>query len=156
MWNPNDQEANSGEKMLKMSMPLHFFGPNPLSIQGPSQVFDYSRMVGRFFEPDDKICLIFDNVSYDKLRKLPEYAKRHPDISNTYGSLSNQLEYDDMPRAREWADEFEQGIKDFGFSEQQIYRYKDADLLTMQSAIWTGMITLYSNPRSCIIFKDLT
>ena len=63
-------------------------------------------MVGRFFEPDDKICLIFDCVNYDKLRELPEFAKRHLDV-DWKGSLRNELEYPDMPRAREWGDEFE-------------------------------------------------
>ena len=47
-------------------------------------------MTGRFFEPDEKICLIFDNVNYDKLRELPEFAKRHPD-SKGYGSIRNEL-----------------------------------------------------------------
>ena len=32
-----------------------------------------------------------------------------------------------MPRAREWADEFEVGIKEYGFSADQICRYKDVD-----------------------------
>ena len=31
-----------------------------------------------------------------------------------------------MPRAREWADTFEEGIKAYGFSADQIRRYKDA------------------------------
>ena len=75
-------------------------------------------MVGRFFEPDDKICLIFDNVSYDKLRELPEFADRFTDTAPV--SLRNELIYPDMPRAREWADEFEEGIKAYGFSEDQI------------------------------------
>ena len=56
-----------------MTKPLHLYGPFPQSIKGAAQVFDYSRMVGRFFEPDEKICLIFDNVYYDKLRELPEF-----------------------------------------------------------------------------------
>ena len=59
-----------------MTKPLHLYGPFPQSIKGASQVFDYSRMVGRFFEPEDKICLIFENVSYEKLREIPEYAVR--------------------------------------------------------------------------------
>ena len=61
----------------KFSKPLHFFGPNPQSIEGPAQVFDYSRMVGRFFEPDDKICLIFSNEHYNKLRELPKFAHKY-------------------------------------------------------------------------------
>ena len=40
-----------------------------------------------------------------------------------------------MPRAREWADTFEEGIKAYGLSEDQIYRHKDADFDTMRSAI---------------------
>ena len=69
-------------------------------------------MVGRFFEPNDKICIIIDNVNYQDLQQLPEYA----------------LMYPDMPRAREWADEFEEGIKAYGFREDQIRRYKDVDV----------------------------
>ena len=55
-------------------------------------------MIGRYFEPDDKICIIIDNVYYDKLREIPEFNKR------TYRNL---LDFPDMPEAREWADEFE-------------------------------------------------
>ena len=40
-----------------------------------------------------------------------------------------------MPRAREWADTFEEGIKAYGFGEDQIYRHKDVDNDTMKSAI---------------------
>ena len=40
-----------------------------------------------------------------------------------------------MPRAREWADTFEEGIKAYGFGEDQIYRHKDTDNKTMASAI---------------------
>ena len=47
-------------------------------------------MAGRFFEPDEKICLIFDCVNYDKLRKIHEFETKQ-----------------DMPHARVWADEFE-------------------------------------------------
>ena len=65
-------------------------------------MFDYSRMEGRFFEPDDKICLIFCNSRYDKLRKLPEFANKQYN--------DNELVYADLPRARKWADEFEKGI----------------------------------------------
>ena len=66
--------------MLKMTKPLHFYGPNPQSItnEGADQVFDYSRMIGRFFEPEDKICLIFDNEHYEKLRELPEFSELGP------------------------------------------------------------------------------
>ena len=45
-------------------------------------------MVGRFFEPDDKICLIFDNVYYEKLREIPEFGYRYPDIAD-YCDLRN-------------------------------------------------------------------
>ena len=90
-----------------MTKPLHLFGPDPLSIKGVAQVFDYSRMVGRFYEPDEKICLIFDCVRYHKLREIPD------------------LYYRDMPRAREWADEFEEGIKAYGINEEQIQRHRD-------------------------------
>ena len=38
-----------------------------------------------------------------------------------------------MPRAREWADNFELGIKVHGFSTEQIHRYKDVDSSTMNS-----------------------
>ena len=85
-------------------------------------------MEGRFFEPDDKICLIFDNVSYDKLRELPEYAR----------TIGDELEYADMPRAREWANELEEGIKKYGISADQIQRYSDADYDTMDKAIYEG------------------
>ena len=84
-------------------------------------------MEGRFFEPDNKICLIFCNEHYDKLIELPEFDWRHEyDNVGTYG---------DMPRAREWADEFEEGIKRYGFSADQIYRHDDVDSLTMRNAI---------------------
>ena len=73
-----------------MTKPLHLYGPFPQSIKGASQVFDYSRMVGRFFEPDEKICLIFDCVKYDKLRELPEFAERHRD-NDGMGSLRNEF-----------------------------------------------------------------
>ena len=36
-----------------------------------------------------------------------------------------------MPRAREWANEFEQGIKAYGFTDDQIHRYSDSDFSTM-------------------------
>ena len=97
-------------------------------------MFDYSRMEGRFFEPNDKICLIFCNEHYGELRKLPEYAKRYPD-EERYSSLRNEFHYPDMPRAREWANTFEEGIKTYGFSEDQIYRFTDADYSTMSTAI---------------------
>ena len=88
-----------------MTKPLHLYGPFPQSIIGAAQVFDYSRMVGRFFEPDDKICLIFDNVYYDKLREIPEFSKSCENIGFN-GVLKNEFVYHDMPHARQWADEF--------------------------------------------------
>ena len=60
-------------------------------------------MVGRYFEPDEKICIIMDCVNYKRLRELPEFA-----------------DYHDMPQVREWADTFEEGIKAYGFSADQI------------------------------------
>ena len=86
-----------------MVKPLHFFGPNPQSTKGAQQVFDYSRMEGRFFEPDDKICIIIDNADYGNLRKLEEFNKSHM-------FFSNALQFDDMPDTRIWADEFQEGI----------------------------------------------
>ena len=71
-----------------MTKPLHLYGPFPQSIKGAAQVFDYSRMVGRFYEPEEKICLIFCNEHYDKLRELPEFATRYKD-SSIGGSLHN-------------------------------------------------------------------
>ena len=76
-------------------------------------------MAGRFYTPEEKICLIFDNVNYSRLRALPEFAKRHWD-EPYMGSLRNELHYPDMPRATVWADEFEEGIKAFEFSPDQI------------------------------------
>ena len=49
-------------------------------------------MEGRFYEPTEKICLIFSNEHYDELRELREFE-------NSY--------FEDMPYAKEWADEFE-------------------------------------------------
>ena len=99
-------------------------------------------MIGRFFEPDEKICPIFANVNYDELRELPEFSKRHPDYES-YGSLRNEHYYHDMPRAREWADEFEEGIKAYGISEDQIQRYNDVDWRTMYDAIYLGDNSAY-------------
>ena len=66
MWIPNDKEAQSGEKVIKITKPLHLYGSYPESYvsRGAVQVFDYSRMEGQYFEPDDKLCLIFDNTDY--------------------------------------------------------------------------------------------
>ena len=60
-------------------------------------------MVGRFYEPDDKICLIFDNEHYEKLRELPAFSRRHRNGSSIE-SLDSPLMYADMPCSREWAD----------------------------------------------------
>ena len=43
-----------------------------------------------------------------------------------------------MPQARKWADEFEEGIKAYGFSTEQIYRYKDIDENIMSRATCKG------------------
>ena len=40
-----------------------------------------------------------------------------------------------MPHAREWADEFHEGIKAYGFSEELINRHKDVNNETMEDAI---------------------
>ena len=86
-------------------------------------------MVGHFFEPDEKFCLIFHNEFYDKLRELPEFNKRYDDDED------EDLIYDDMPHARKWANEFEDGIKKYEFSDNQIQRYTDVDRETMWYAI---------------------
>ena len=40
-----------------------------------------------------------------------------------------------MPRAKEWAEEFENKIKDHGFSHDEVERYTNADRVTMHTAI---------------------
>ena len=40
-----------------------------------------------------------------------------------------------MPHAREWANQFEKGIKKYGISVDKIYRYRDVDYYTMYDAI---------------------
>ena len=40
-----------------------------------------------------------------------------------------------MSHAREWADEFEEGIKAYGFSADQTQRYNDLDYGFMDRAI---------------------
>ena len=45
-------------------------------------------MVGRFYEPDDRICIIIDNVDYANLRLLPEFQERFPDDKD-WGSFAN-------------------------------------------------------------------
>ena len=74
-WIPN----GDGEIIIKIQRPLHLFGPEPEEeTKGEEPVFDYSRMSGHFFQPDDKLCIIVGNVKYDQLRKQegfsgPEY-----------------------------------------------------------------------------------
>ena len=43
-----------------------------------------------------------------------------------------------MPQARKWADDFEQGIKAYGFNEEQIHRHKDSDDNTINKVIYEG------------------
>ena len=124
-----------------MTKPLHLYGPFPQSIKGAAQIFDYSRMVGRFFGPDEKICLIFHCETYDTLREEPQFAQRH----NIAGFYDNEFEYYDMPRAKEQADEFEEGIKAYGFSEEQIRRYKDVDHNTMSEEIFLASLQMTEN-----------
>ena len=45
-----------------------------------------------------------------------------------------------MPRARDWADQFEEGIKAYNFSEDKIYRHNDADYETIDDAIFDSTI----------------
>ena len=73
-WFPNHHlSANRGEVLPIMSQPLHLYGPLPQTQtaepdKGTEQVFDYSRMTGRYFKPDDRICLILDNTDYSSIR----------------------------------------------------------------------------------------
>ena len=46
-------------------------------------------------------------------------------------SLKDEFVYHDMPYATELADQFEEGIKAYGFSAEQILRYQDSDFTTM-------------------------
>ena len=95
---PNYNCPVKGEKLPIMSQPLHFFGPLPELDKGAEQVFDYSRMSGRYFLPDERICLIFDNSEYSEL---------------------------DLPQCREQAQQFEERIAHFSFRPDQIHRYSD-------------------------------
>ena len=74
-WTPNETETFSGEKVIKMTTALHLYGPFPGSdeviVRGAKQVFDYSRMEGDFFQPDDRICILISNINYDELRETP-------------------------------------------------------------------------------------
>ena len=89
-------------------------------------------MEGRYFEIDEKICLIFSNEHYGKLREIPEFAKTWRDSEYDCGDLNDDdFQYADMPCAREWANDFEEGIKAYGFSDDQIKRYNDVDNDTM-------------------------
>ena len=98
---PNSHlNADKGEKTIIMSQPLHFFGPLPATAdKGAEQVFDYSRMSGRYFLPDERICLIFDNNDYSELRSEQGFE-----------------DFDDLPECRDEGQEFEEGITDFDFS----------------------------------------
>ena len=95
-WIPNEEEKYSGEIVMKTTQPLHLFGSYPEQyepqVRGAIQVFDYSRMEGRYFEPDDRICLIFDNTDYNRLRELPEFSEKW-----SYGSLRHEFKYGDLP-----------------------------------------------------------
>ena len=71
-------------------------------------------MVGRYFEPDEKICLIFDNTDYERLREMPEYAERWNEGSTKF--KSGPFVYGDLPIASKWADDFQEGIAEFDFS----------------------------------------
>ena len=53
-----------------------------------------------------------------------------------------------MPNARVWANEFEEGIKAYGFSEDQIHRYTDVDADTMRD-------TIFRNPNVGMILKKI-
>ena len=55
--------------------------------------------------------------------------------------------YPDMPRAREWANEFERGIKAYGISAEQIQHYKDIDWGTMLSVVLGVMEQIKHNAR---------
>ena len=106
-------------------------------------------MVGHFFEPDEKICLVFSNEHYDKLRERPEFAKTWGDdgrdsLIRELG-LNDELQYADIPRAREWADNFEEGIKAYGFSDDQVKRYNDTDKDTMGSALMEVVAKIKQN-----------
>ena len=84
-----------------MSQPLHLYGPLPELAQpdkGMDQVFDYSRMTGRYFKPDDRICVIIDNYDYSIVRD------------------ENDNGLGDLPGCHEDADLFQQRIADFEFS----------------------------------------
>ena len=62
-------------------------------------MFDYSRMEGQYFEPDEKICIILDNTNYERLRELPEYSKRWEDdpLTATDAPEASGFVYGDLP-----------------------------------------------------------
>ena len=100
-WIPNEFERSPGEKIIRTTKRLYLVGPDPNgdgSMVTAPQVFDYARMAGKFFMPDDKICLIFDICDYSELRKRPEFGKSD--------ELEGNLMYRDLPEAGEWANEF--------------------------------------------------
>ena len=78
-WVPNEHERYTGSIELKTAKILHLLGPDPESDElynrGADQVFDYSRMSGRYFKPDERICLIFENHDYSGLRSIEAFEK---------------------------------------------------------------------------------
>ena len=52
-----------------------------------------------------------------------------------FGSLRNELVYTDMPKAREYANEFEEGIKGYNISPEQIIRHSNVNYFTMASTL---------------------
>ena len=98
-WDPNHHlKANRGEKTIIMAQPLHLYGSLPESEdKGVDQVFDYSRMTGRYFKPDDRICLIIDNTDYSSIRWT--------DGRNYFDNLI-EFGYSDNWSARDQADLF--------------------------------------------------
>ena len=89
-------------------------------------------MSGRFYIPDDRICLIFDTANYSELRKRPEFAKND--------ELEGQLMYRDLPEASEWAQEFQTGIADYGFAPEQIHRYTNPNARTFYRVIQRELV----------------
>ena len=61
------------------------------------------------------------------------------------GSLRNEFDFHDMPHARQWADDFEQRIKAYEISADQIQRYNDSDYDTMADAIIRAISKIQEN-----------
>ena len=80
------------------------------------------------------------------MRELPEFSKRWAE-EDRFGTLQNELKYADMPCARKWANEFREGIKDYGFRDNQILRYKDFDFETMDTAMSLADKKIKQNSR---------